>query len=205
MIKQIMLPIVALALFVSGCAPSELNRFEYAVAEGSCDVDALAEEKRTSLASINQSLYSIREHQNKAGTYEEQTYTILEDKLNRYSADLEASYRFVTQNCTIYSRCLERQDHDEWQCKRSEERWSQSQERFNQLVLGIREIDAEVAKLAILASKKKHKRKRKRCHDHDCDYDRDCHDRDCYPKPRPKSGCCDTINGIFTDCCDGRH
>lgn len=192
MFKHLFLPIIGLGLILSGCAPSELNRFEFAVAESLCDVDALAEEKKTRLASVNDSRASIRAHQNRTGTYEEETYTILEEKLRVYEADLEASYRFATQNCSVYARCLERQNHDEWSCKRTEERWSEAQGRFNDLILEGKRIDAY-----IITTLAKAKGKKKRCRHGDCH--RDCGYRDCDP---PKKSCCDTINNIFTDCCD---
>lgn len=167
---------------VTGCVtPTEKNRFQLEVSQQVCNIDALAEEKSTALAVTNSSRHSIAAYQNKHGTYEEQTDTILLNKLNRYDAEIEASYRFVTQQCGAYMRCIERNGHNEWSCKRSEARWSQAQERFNDLSLEIREIAASVEKTRIRT-----KRGKKRGHGQSHD---------------GREGCCSTINSIFTDCC----
>ena len=182
--KKLILITTAIATGVTGCVtPTEKNRFQLEVSQQICNVDALAEEKSTTLAVTNSSRYSIAAYQNKNGTYEEQTDTILLNKLNRYDAELEASYRFVTQQCGAYMRCIERNGHNEWSCKRTEARWNEAQDRFNDLSLEIRDIAASVEEARIRAQRGK-----KRGHSHGHGHD--------------ESGeCCSTINSIFTDCC----
>ena len=76
--KKVLLLTAGFAMMVTGCVtPTEKDRFQLEVSQQICNVDALAEEKRTSLAVTNNSKYSIAEYQNKNGTYEEQTDTIL--------------------------------------------------------------------------------------------------------------------------------
>ena len=185
--RQLVTIIVSLALALSGCVPSELNRFEFEVSQQICSVDALAEEKNTSLSLVNSSKRSIAPYQNKSGSYDEDTYTILDSKLNRYEAELEATYRFATQNCGAYMRCIERNGHQETECLRSERRWADAQERFNRLSVEIREIAAEVeiAKAELCCRRGR---------------------RGPPPPPPPvrdrERGCCRTINNVFTDCCD---
>ena len=181
--KQFLLLLACAGLILQGCAPTELNRFDLNVSDRVCNVDALAREKQTAQATLNSSKYSIREYQNRAGSYEENTYTILESKLFSYEAELEASYRFVVQNCGVYTRCIERQDYDEWQCKRTEERWGQSQDRFNNLIINIRTLQAEVEKARIKAKRKKKGRRG----------GKDRRGRD--------DRCCNTLGNVFTDCC----
>ncbi|MEQ8180072.1 MAG: hypothetical protein RIA10_17205, partial [Amphiplicatus sp.] len=126
---------------------------------------------------MNKSKRSIAAYQNKTGGYEEDTYTILQDKLYRYEAELEASYRFATQNCGAYMRCLERNKHDEWSCQRTEERWAEAQQRFADMTVDIRNISADVEIAAINASRRGKK-----------------------PHRDDRGGGCGTLNSVFTDC-----
>lgn len=180
--KNSLLISAAIALAAPGCAttppkPSEANRFGLEVTQQICNIDALAEEKQSSLSVANDSRRSIAAYQNKYGASDEQTGTILLEKLNYYDAEIEASYRFVTQYCGAYMRCLEQNRHDETQCWRLESRWSDAQARFNQLARDIRVIAAkvELARIKAQADKKK-------------------------GGGRKGHGRCDTINNIFTDC-----
>lgn len=187
--NKLLLSTAAIVMTVSGCEttssvryrPSEFNRHGLEVTQQICNVDALAEEKKTALSVTNDSRESIAAYQNKYGDYDERTNTILMEKLNWYEAEIEASYRFVTQTCGAYMRCLEYNHHDEQQCKRSETLWERSQERFASLSLEIRNIAAEVEIKRINAKNKKKSR-----HNH---------------LHAPKGQCCDAINSIFTDCC----
>ena len=175
--KNLILVFAGAAMAVSGCAhPTEQNRFDYEVSQGICSVDALAEEKQTSLNVMNESKRSIAAYQNKTGAYEEDTYTILQEKLYRYEAELEAAYRFATQNCGAYMRCLERNKHDEWSCQRTEERWAASQQRFADLIVDIRNIAADVDIAAIQASRRGRK-----------------------PGRNDRGRLCGTTNSVFTD------
>jgi len=182
MFKHALLLTAAGALTISGCAtrPTELNRFEFDVAEQICRVDALAEEKDSYLSITNDSKTSIAAFQNKYGSYDEERHTILMQKLLRYEAEVEASYRFVTQNCGAYMRCLERNKHDEQKCTRTESRWARSQQNFSNLAVQIRTIAAQVERERIRA---KQRRKANR--------------------GRGDRGdeCCGVVNSVFTDCC----
>ena len=144
----------------------------------SCNVDALAEEKNSYLASTNNSRWYLSQNE----VYGENTRTILTQKLNRYEAEIEASYRFVTQSCNVYMRCLERNGHNELQCKRSGNQWQASQIRFSQLSRDIREIAAEVERERIRADARRRGR----------------HNRG---HGSYNTQCCETLNNIFTDCC----
>ncbi len=176
-----------IAIAATGChttipkrpIPSEAKRFELEVSQQVCNVDALAEEKNTALSVSNDVRSSIAPYQNKFGKYEEATGTKLLEKLNYYEAEIEASYRFVTQHCGAYMLCIGSNNHDEWRCKGLEGRWTESQDKFNALSRDIRVIAAEVEKVRIRAQARHHQ-----------------------PRfPYPGKHCCGTLNNIFTDCC----
>jgi len=181
-----------LAMMTTGCfTPAEKKRFQLEATNQICAVDSLAKEKQTTLTASNNLRYSIAPYQNKHGDYSEDTNTILMQKLNSYEAELEASYRFVTQSCGAYVRCLERNDYDERLCRQAQRGWDRSQERFNQVSVDIKEIMAEVeielARIEARKSRKRHsKRGRKRHHQQSYGH----------------KDCCGTINNIFTDCCE---
>lgn len=155
-------------------APSEENRFGLEVANQICNIDALAEEKKTILAVANDYTKSVAPYQNKTGSYTENTETIVAEKMLTYEAEIEASYRFVTQRCGAYMRCLERNLHNEALCAGLESSWAESQTRFNELAKEIR-----------LASQKQQS------------------NGNGAGKPsESKDQCCTTLNNVFTDCCD---
>lgn len=215
--KKLILTAASMTIALTGCVtPTEQDRFALEVSQQICNVDALAEEKKTSLATTNDYKNSIAAYQNKFGTYEEQTDTILMEKLNRYEAEIEGSYRFVTQQCGAYMRCLESNGHDEWRCKRAETRWSEAQGRFNQISWDVRTLAAEVERERIRAENgiwpyphgqghghshghgKKHHHPHGKGHHHGHGK-RHGHG---HGKGAPaRGGCCDTLNTIFTDCC----
>ncbi|MEL6113212.1 MAG: hypothetical protein AAFR20_10445 [Pseudomonadota bacterium] len=227
--KNLVLVVAALMMFISGCTtPSERNRFQLEAANEICSVSALAEEKQSLLSSSNEKRRSLAAHQNKYGTYTQETQTILAQKLGAYDAEVEATYRMVTQSCTAYNRCLERNGHKENQCLRTESLWTQSQQRFSSLSVDLKIIEAELERDRIKAASKRrahhhkrhHPRKEKCCGHKECcargyeccergyrccDTGRICDGRRCershYQPPRPPVSCCDTVNTIFTDCC----
>ena len=225
--KKLLLIVASLMIFLSGCVtPSERNRFQLGAANQICSVDALAQEKQSLLSSSNDQRHSIAPHQNRFGTYTEESRTILEQKLGAYDAEVEAAYRMATQSCTAYNRCLERNHHKETQCLRTESMWTQAQQRFSSLSVDLKLIAAELERERIKAASKKQseRRKQRRRPAECCDDGRDCcangpnccedarnccgSDHPCrgtgcrHPNHyRPPAQCCDTINSIFTDCC----
>ena len=187
--RNLILLVAGAAVTITGCTatkplPSETRRFQLEETLQICNVDALAKEKQTLLTVANDSKRSIARYQNKHGYYDEQTNTILMQKLYDYEAEVEASYRFVTQHCGAYMQCMKQSTRQPLQCSSLEQSWNKSQERFNWLAAKIREIAASVEKAHIQAH---HKRKPKWGHKH--------------RGGKPRGGCCDTINNIFTDCC----
>lgn len=221
--KNLVLIVSSLTMFLSGCVtPSERNRFQLEATNQICSVDALAQEKQSLLSVSNDQRLSIAAYQNKFGTFGEETQTILQQKLSSYDAEVEAAYRMTTQSCGAYNRCLERNHHQEAMCLRTEAMWNQAQQRFSSLSTELKLISADLERERIRAEtkrqsiKNKPRRRGRACHNHDrgcCDRWRDCrdpHPYDCrdldcrhpeHRRQRRHGECCDTINGIFTDCC----
>lgn len=207
--KKQLLIAVAITVTITGCTvssppPSEQERFYHTVTQNICNVDSLSEEKNTALDSLNNSLHSVARHQNKHGTYKEETYTLVEQKMLHYKAELEASYKFATQMCGAYSQCVSAPahhnvPHGSWgranrvrvlpvqrDCGEVLREWRNAQSRFSQVAIDIHSIDATVEIAEIKAKAQIHRRRKHRTH---------------HPQNSNKE-CCGTLNNIFTDCCN---
>ena len=140
--------------------------------------------------------------------YDTERNYIVRDKLNRFEAEVDASYRNVTSSCKAYARCMQQNGHEEFKCQQSMNRWDSAEREFSGLTVKLREIEADVRKTAIKSKRCRGRHCRKKCHgDHcrqPCHGDHCCDGRDCH-RPRPPRDCCDTLNNIFTDCCDRRR
>jgi|GEM_PF-1894929 len=114
-------------------------------------------------------------------------YDVLRDRLNRFDAEIDAQYRNVTRSCNNYTRCMENNGYREGRCRSGMDRWNAAELSFSNLSRELREIDAEVAKLAIVARnccKGGHKKKH-------------------YPRVRHyECDCSDSVGGVFANCCD---
>jgi hypothetical protein len=108
-----------------------------AVAKQACEINALAEERDAVVSTISSPEFGrdteIKDHR----------FTILRDKLRSYSAEVEASYRFVTANCNSYNLCMAKNEYSEGSCMESRKAWTDSQEKFNNLAISIKEIEQE--------------------------------------------------------------
>ena len=94
------------------------------VAKQACEIDALAKERDTFLERVGHG-HVIKDT--------EKTSTILESKLRRYRAEIEASYRFVTSNCNNYNLCMQANGFNENSCTQSRVAWTTSHQKFNDL------------------------------------------------------------------------
>lgn len=101
------------------------------VAAEVCEINALAEEHHAMMTRIG----SIES--GAPTTYNDESWTILREKLNRYRAEVDATYRFVTSNCKAYSLCMQAHKYNEVDCASSRAEWTKSHERFNQLALDL--------------------------------------------------------------------
>jgi hypothetical protein len=106
-----------------------------AVAKQVCEINALAEERDAIVTSISSPEYG-RETDTK-----DHRSTILREKLDHYSAEVEASYRFVTANCNSYNLCMAKNNYDESACVDARHAWTESHEKFNNLAIAIKELD----------------------------------------------------------------
>lgn len=100
-----------------------------------CETTALAEEHRTMTSRIG----SIES--GAPTNYHDDSWTILLEKLNKYRADIDAAYRFVTMNCKAYNLCMQAHRYSEMDCASSRSEWSRSHERFNQLSLDLAKLE----------------------------------------------------------------
>jgi len=106
-----------------------------AVAKQVCEINALAEERDALVTTINSPEYG-RETETK-----DHRTTILREKLDHYSAEVEASYRFVTANCNSYNVCMAKNHYNEDSCTDARHAWTESHEKFNNLAIAIKELD----------------------------------------------------------------
>ena len=114
-------------------------------------------------------------------------YEVLKRRLNRFDAEIDAQYRNVTRSCNNYTRCMEVNRYNEGKCRSGLDRWDQAEEEFTDMARELREIDAEVAKIRIVA---------KNC----------CGGTIVYPPEPPlnryECDCSDSVGGVFANCCD---
>ena len=206
MIRQILFPILSFAIFASGCVAVD-SKSPYTETSAICDN-----------ASLDSYLVSIRDQSRRVrgalavGTpkgggaigvgktqYDVERQYELRDKLNYFDAEVDAQYQNVTASCKAFTRCMEKNGYNEGSCQQTMRRWDDSEREFRDLSVKLREIEADVTKFALKTQRHK-KCRGKKCHPDPCGYD------GCRPDHPPRDrGCCDTINGIFTDCCDGRR
>ena len=98
-----------------------------AIAKQACEINALAEERDALISSFE------TKDPDKAPYSSDRRRTILSEKLQKYSAEVEASYRFVTANCNSYNLCMENTGYSEAACDRSRLAWIESHAKFNAL------------------------------------------------------------------------
>jgi len=128
---------VVLALLLFGCEHREgvKPRPNVEIAKNVCEVTALAQEHRTLTTRIGNI-------ENGAPTnYTDEAWTILREKLSKYRAEIDATYRFVTSNCTSYNLCMQMHNYSEQACASSRVEWTRSNERFNELSVELAKID----------------------------------------------------------------
>ena len=109
-------------------------------------------------------------------------YDVLRGRLNNFDAEIDAQARNVTRSCNNYTRCMEANGYNEGRCR------SGMELSFSNLSRELREIDAEVAKLRIVA---------RNC----------CGGKGGPPPHRPKLNryecdCSESVGGVFANCCD---
>lgn len=68
----------------------------------------------------------------------------LRDRLNRFDAEVDASYRNMVSSCKAYSRCMEMRRYREGECRSSMAQWDRAQDNFTNLSRELKEIQAQV-------------------------------------------------------------
>lgn len=153
------------------------------VAKQACEIDALAMEKNEMNKTLTVVTDRVGKHVERGSA---QRYTILQQKLQQYSGEVEASYRFVTANCNSYNLCMAENRFDERMCMGTRSAWQQSHERFNQLAIELKEIEHWPVEVIVERVPEK----------------QPCH----HCRPRPPSDCravnCNVQGAVFsTGCC----
>jgi hypothetical protein len=100
-----------------------------AVAKQACEITGLAEERDVIIREIDE------DYPEAGGVASEHRWTIMRDKLLQYRAEVEASYRFVTQSCNSYNLCMENNGYNEQACAQTRTAWVESQDKFNELAI----------------------------------------------------------------------
>lgn len=81
-------------------------------------------------------------------------WNVLENRLNRFDAEIEGQHRNVVASCKNHARCMEMRNYKEGQCIASMNRWDDAEEAFSDLSLEIRRIEADVEKTRIIAGRR---------------------------------------------------
>ena len=131
--------LVATAAALYGCRTYEPETVAtptpaIAIAKQACEINALAEERDAVIKSMSADDPSVPPEMT------DRRKTILSDKLRRYSAEVEASYRFVTAACNSYNLCMENNLYNESACDQSRKAWVSSHEKFNELTARLAQI-----------------------------------------------------------------
>jgi midasin (ATPase involved in ribosome maturation) len=107
-------------------------------------------------------------------------------RINRFDAEVDAQYRSVIANCRAYSMCMQQNYYQEGECRSSAARWERSEREFVDLSRELREIEAEVEKIRIVAQRGKRHGHKKKPHLNRCD-------------------CASSVGGVFSNCCTDRR
>ena len=121
-------------LTLAGCKHSPYGEgvaSPVAVAKQACEIAGLAEERDVLIRDID------ADYPEAGGVQSEHRWTIMREKLMQYRAEVEASYRFVTQNCNSYNLCMENNQYRESACGESRDAWVGSQSKFNELAIAL--------------------------------------------------------------------
>lgn len=105
------------------------------IAREVCEVTALAEEHRTLTTRVG----SIES--GAPTNMRDESWTILMEKLRQYRAEIDATYRFVTSNCTTFNLCMQSHHYNEADCAGSRIAWTDSYSKFNQLALDLARLE----------------------------------------------------------------
>ncbi|MEM1104334.1 MAG: hypothetical protein AAGH48_09525 [Pseudomonadota bacterium] len=131
------------------------------------------------------------------------------DKIHKLDAALDAQYRTTIASCKSYTRCLEKNRYKERRCALTLERWEESEEKFGELMIALRELEhktahgpATVYNRNVNVNNSKGARpgghKPTTQHHKPDDYEEDPH------KDGEHSACshdCDVVGHVFTSCC----
>ncbi len=135
MLVALVCAIGLVACYKHGPDPKPHAHHSVEIAKDVCVVHALAEEHRTLTTRVG----AIES--GAPTTMRDESWTILMEKLRQYRAEIDATYRFVTANCTTYNLCMQTHHYREMECAGSRQAWTDSHTRFNQLALDLARLE----------------------------------------------------------------
>jgi hypothetical protein len=107
-----------------------------------CNVDSIDSQ----VAVIHEEITVIREKLNGSTTQPEvRRHQTLQNRMNRFGAEVDVQYRNMVASCRTYARCMQVRRYSEGECRSSLAQWDRAQSDFSDLTRELREIDAEVA------------------------------------------------------------
>ena len=92
-----------------------------------CEIDTLAKEHQVIIGEL--------------GLEKDESRTIPAEKLREYRAEIDASYRFVVENCNNYNLCMQAHRYDEGSCDASRYSWAESHRKFNEIAERLAELE----------------------------------------------------------------
>jgi hypothetical protein len=129
------LAVAALALVACKHAGDHAGRHHPKVAvhtaKQACEIDSLAREHQVLITNL--------------GLQKSDSDTIVSEKMKMFRGEVDASYRFVVENCNNYNMCMQAHDYKEQACDQSRASWTESHRKFNELTEKLAKIDAHHA------------------------------------------------------------
>lgn len=95
-------------------------------ARQACEIDTLAKEHHVVIDKLD---------------VVSETSDTVPEKIKDYRAEIDASYRFVVQNCNNYNMCMQAHKFDEDACADSRTAWAVSHSKFNELAERLAELE----------------------------------------------------------------
>ena len=97
------------------------------IAKQACEIDALAKEHDVVISKFTME--------------SDASHTIVSEKMKEYRGEIDASYRFVVENCNNYNMCMQAHNFHEPACDSSRAAWAESHTKFNELAAGLAQLE----------------------------------------------------------------
>lgn len=141
----------ALACVASGCGRRQGPPPSYVIPSAApevryvCDVDGLNSQRD----GYSGNVYEMRKVVESASKSAD--VTVVRRQIGSFENEIDAKYRAVTSSCRVFQRCMQANAYQEGECRSTLMRWERADADFDQLAIRLREIEAEVDRLRIVA------------------------------------------------------